>query len=430
MNTVVLTGSQRLGGNVKAPPSKSETIREVIASTLSRGASEILGPLSADDTNAARRCCQALGARITVRRNSWKIWSDGRIRCPRKPLNCIESATTLRFLAAVGSSAPGIVVLTGKESLLKRPIGLLLSSLRQLGVDCFTEEGDIYPPVLNLGGGLDGGDVNLRGDESSQYVSALLFASPQARREVKISLTTPLESTPYVNLTLRTLKDHGIQFKASEELNYFEIRQGQEYRPISVSISGDYSSISFLLVSAVITDSRIKVGNLRRGSGQADERIVQILKNMGVKISLGSDFLSIMGVPERLVPMDIDVRDCPDLTPALAVLACFADGTSILRGTRRLRIKESDRVSVLVSELSKMGVEIKSKDDQLVIEGLDRLRGAVIESHGDHRIAMAGVTAALAAEGTSQIIGAQTISKSYPNFLQDLKILGAKLDVR
>ena len=151
---------------------------------------------------------------------------------------------------------------------------------------------------------------------------------------------------------------------------------------------------------------------------------------MGVEISLGSDFLSIRGVPERLVPIDIDVRDCPDLTPALAVLACFTDGTSILRGTRRLRIKESDRVSVLVSELSKMGVEIKSKDDQLVIEGPSRLRGAVIESHGDHRIAMAGVTAGLAAKGTSKVVDAQTISKSYPNFLQDLRILGAKLDVK
>jgi 3-phosphoshikimate 1-carboxyvinyltransferase len=430
MNTVILPGSQTISGGIRAPPSKSETIREVIASTLSRGASEIVGPLSADDTDAVRQCCQALGARITVRPGSWEIWSDGRIPSRRKPLNCIESATTLRLLTAVSSSAPGIVVLTGKESLLKRPIGLLISSLRRLGVDCFTEEGDIYPPILNLGGGLDGGDVSLRGDESSQYISALLLASPQARKEVKISLSTPLESTPYVNLTLRTLKGHRIQFKASEEMDYFEIRQGQNYRPMNVSISGDYSSISFLLVSAVITGSSIKVSNLKHGSGQADERIVQILENMGVEISLGSDFLSIIRVPKRLVPMDIDMRDCPDLTPALAVLACFADGTSILRGTRRLRIKESDRASVLVSELSKMGVEIKSKDDQLVIEGLCRLKGAVIESHGDHRIAMAGVTAALAAKGTSQIVDAQTISKSYPNFLQDLKSLGAKLDVK
>lgn len=415
---------------MRAPPSKSETIREVIASTLSKGASEILGPLSADDTDAARQCCQALGARITVRSDSWEISSDGQIGSPRIILNCLESATTLRFLTAVGSLAPGIVVLTGKESLLKRPIGLLISSLRQLGVDCYTKDGDIYPPVLTLGGGLDGGDVRLRGDESSQYISALLLASPKARRGVKISLSTPLESTPYVKLTLCTLKDHGIQFEASEEMDYFEVRQGQNYKPVNVSISGDYSSISFLLVSAVITGSRIRISNLKRCSGQADERIVQVLENIGVEISLGSDFLSVMEVPERLVPMDIDIRDCPDLTPALAVLACFLDGTSILRGTRRLRIKESDRVSVLVSELSKMGVGIKSKNDQLVIEGPCRLRGAVIESHGDHRIAMAGVTAGLAAKGISKVVDAQTISKSYPNFLQDLRILGAKLDVK
>lgn len=430
MSTVILPGSQTLRGNTSAPPSKSETIREAVASLLSKGTSLIINPLLSDDTEATLKCCQALGAKTAVDPFSWEIQSQGEIRSPRTPVNCLESATTLRFLTAIAALAPGPVVLTGEKSLLNRPVGILAACLRQLGVDCFTEKGDGYPPVIVMGGGIEGGEATLRGDESSQYVSALLFASPRARSAIRVKLSSPLESAPYVELTLRTLRRRGIEVYSSKEMDDYSIHSGQSYQPENVKISGDYSSASFLLVAGVITRSKISVSNLTRDSGQADEKILQVLGEMGVKTHIESDAVSIVKVPQTLSSIDLDIGDSPDLAPVLSVLACFAEGTSILRGARRLKIKESDRLSALESELSKMGAEIKAENDQLLIEGTHSLRGATIDSHGDHRIAMAGVVAGLAADGISQVLGAQTISKSYPNFLQDLINLGAKLDVR
>ncbi len=430
MDLVTVPGSQKLSGNVNAPASKSETIREVLASTLARGNSRIFDPLVADDTDAIRECCQALGARIEITPKYWEVQSGGKIRSPGTTLNCHESGSTLRFLAGASSLAHGPVVLTGRTPLLQRPIGILVSSLRQLGMQCFTEKGDNYPPVLILGGGLRGGDAILPGDESSQYVSALLFASPKAQERVRIRLSTPLESAPYVRLTLRTLRRRGIKLDSSDEMDNYTIPPNQEYQATNVAISGDYSSASLLMVAAAITNSEIRIGNLTSRSGQADERIIQVLEEMGIQIGIQPDSVSISRETRELAPIDIDVRDSPDLAPALAVLGCFADGKTLIRGTRRLRIKESDRASALESELSKMGAEIEVKRDIIVVEGTDRLRGAQIDSHGDHRIAMATVVAALAAEGVSEILDAQTISKSYPNFLRDLRSLGAKLDVR
>ncbi len=430
MSKVTVSGPQILRGVVSTPPSKSETIREIIASTLSKGVSKITDPLLSDDTRAALHCCQALGTKIVEGAGFWEIRSDGRIRAPWTPLDCVESASTLRFLMAVSSLSAGPVVLTGNPPLLERPVGILASCLRKLGVDCFTEKGDNFPPVLVMGGGLKGGETDLRGDESSQYVSALLFASPKARETVRVRLSTPLESAPYVDMTLRTLRKRGICIDTSDKMDDYVIRGGQAYKALDVEVSGDYSSAAFLLAAAVITDSKIRIDNLIQGSGQADEKIIQILEDMGVGINIESDSVSIASVPERLSSIDIDVRDCPDLVPPLSVLASLAEGTSRIRGTRRLRLKESDRASALQSELSKMGVEIKAKDNQLIIEGTHSLRGAIIDSHGDHRIAMAGVIAALAAEGLSRILGTQYISKSYPNFLRDLGTLGANLDVR
>jgi 3-phosphoshikimate 1-carboxyvinyltransferase len=320
--------------------------------------------------------------------------------------------------------------LTGEKSLLRRPVGVLAACLRQLGVGCFTEKGDDYPPIIVMGGGIEGAEASLRGDESSQYVSALLFASPRARSAIRVKLSTPLESTPYVELTLRTLRRRGIRVDSSREMDNYSIHPGQSYQPLGVKISGDYSSASFILAAGVITRSKISVSNLTRDSGQADEKILRILGQMGVETSIESDVVSIVEAPGALSSIDVDVGDSPDLAPVLSVLACFAEGTSILRGAGRLRIKESDRLSALESELSKMGAKIKAKNDQLVIEGTRRLSVATIDSHGDHRIAMAGIVAGLAVDGVSQVLGAQTISKSYPNFLQDLRTLGAKLDVR
>ncbi len=430
MSTVLISGPQTLRGSVSAPPSKSETIREVVASVLSKGASRVINPLLSDDTAATLRCCHALGARTMVSPDSWRIQSRGTVFSPRAPLNCLESATTLRFLTAVGALAPGPVVLTGEKSLLRRPVGVLAASLRQLGVECYTEKGDEYPPVIVMGGGLEGGETSLRGDESSQYVSALLFASPRARSAVKVKLSTPLESAPYVEMTLRTLRRRRIRVDPSREMDEYTIPPDQSYQPTNVKISGDYSSASFLFAGGVITRSKITVNNLVRDSGQADEKILQILRQMGVETNIERGAVSIVNVPEALSSIEVDIGDCPDLAPVLSVLACFAEGTSILRGARRLRIKESDRLSALESELSKLGAEIKAKDDQLVIEGTGRLEGSTIDSHGDHRIAMASIVAALAADGVSRVSDAQTISKSYPNFLQDLGALGAELDVR
>jgi 3-phosphoshikimate 1-carboxyvinyltransferase len=331
-------------------------------------------------------------------------------------------------MTPVAALAQGISVLTGKPQLRKRPIGPLLQALRELGVSCYSVGGGGCPPVIVFGGNVDGGRASIRGDISSQFVSGLLFAAPRARSDVMIRLTSPLESSSYVDMTIDVLNHHGIEVQRSVDCREYHIPAGQTYKPADNTIPGDYSSAAFILAGAAITRSKVKVGNLDRNSLQADRAIVEILSKMDAKIHLSEDSVEVQGGP--LSGLEVDADQIPDLVPVIAVLGCYSKGMTIIHKAGRLRIKESDRLSSLRSELGKMRASVQVKNDTLIVDGSPRLRGAVIDPHGDHRIAMACSIAALGATGSTTIKDVECVNKSYPTFFKDLTRMGVKIHGR
>jgi 3-phosphoshikimate 1-carboxyvinyltransferase len=419
---------KRLGGTVKAPPSKSFTHRAIIAASLSEGRSTIENALFCDDTSATLEACRMLGGRI-VQNKKGILEINGRSRplTPNDVINCRDSASTMRFLAPVCALADGISVLTGGESLRQRPMEPILTALVHLGVLCYSAKGDGRPPFVVFGGGIPGGKAVIPGDISSQFVSGLLFASPLGKNDTDIVLSTPLESKPYVEMTLDILRKHGLKFEVKPSYGRFHVSCQQTYSPSDHVVEGDFASAAFLLAAAAITNSNLRILGLRSDSVQGDRAIVHLLKETGVQIRIGKGFVEVQGIKNELEAINIDLKDNPDLIPVMTVVSCFAHGKSLIRGVNRLRFKESDRETALLEELTKMGGRIKSTEEGIEVKGVKSLRGAELDSHGDHRIAMACVVAGLKAAGTTTVKGVECINKSYPDFVRDIVSLGAEV---
>ena len=407
-------------GKVAAPSSKSYTIRGLVCAALARGESEIMSPLGSDDTEAAIEVLNKVGIRVVQGKNSWLV-SGGNFREPNTDLSCRESAATLRFMTAISSLIPGKCRLTSAPSLSQRPIKPLVQALRQLGVDCSYQEKEAC--VIVNGGGLRGGVTELPGNISSQFVSALLFISPFAEEGISIRLTTPLESQPFVLMTLKCLKAFGIKVKFSKDLREFETSR-QTYTPTKYTVEGDWSSASYLLALGALC-GEVEVENLNLESLQGDRAILDFLKDMGVSVTIGRNSATVRR--SRLRAMKADLADCIDLLPTVAVLAAAADGVSEFTGIERARLKESNRVSALREGLEGMGIKVIEESDRLTITG-SPVKGSVIDSQGDHRIAMAFSLLGSSVGGTV-IDDAECVSKTYPEFWDILKSIGGKVKI-
>jgi 3-phosphoshikimate 1-carboxyvinyltransferase len=409
-----------IDGRIAAPSSKSMTHRAVICSTFAKGRSRVDRPLSADDTESTNRVIQALGVSVEKLKGSWVI-EGGAINPPREALDCGESGTTLRLMTAVCALAEGPSILKGGPSLSSRPMEPLLDALRQLGVECESRGGN--PPVMVNGkGGIEGGEVSIRGDISSQFVSALLLIAPFAREQLQVKVTTRLESAPYVGMTLDVMRAFGVHAESSEGYREFTVKP-QAYKPTTFPVEGDWSSGAYMLAAGVLT-GKVSVENLHVGSRQADEAIIEILREMGTEPKFHGHGVGVECAELREI--DWDLTDCPDLFPIVAALCSTAGGESRLLGIKRLRLKESDRIASMVEGLSRMGIKTDSTDETMTIHG-GVPEGAVIDPNDDHRIAMAFGVLGLAARGETMINDAECVSKSYPGFWGDLEALGARI---
>jgi len=415
--------SERLSGEVSAPASKSYTQRMVIASALSEGTSHIFNPLYSDDTEAALRAVTALGAQFKAEDGSWTI-KGAKPKVAKQPIDCGESGATLRFMIPIAALADGPSTLLFRGSLERRPVEPLLSCLRELGAEAHVGREGGYDAVIVEGGGIVGGKCSIPGDVSSQFISGLMFACPLALTDTEITLTSPLESADYVKMTQAVLSKHTVEV-AVEDMSIF-IAGNQTYKAADGTVPGDFSSAAFLLAAAALTNSEVTVSNLDYEAVQGDKAIVPILKEMGVEGKVCSGSIQVLGRGKTLKPFKVDVKNIPDLVPVIAVLACYAEGTSIITGARRLRLKESDRLLTVSEELGKMGADIQITEDSMTIRGT-ALHGATVDPHNDHRIAMAAAVAALGAEGQTVIKHAECIRKSYPQFYLHIKQLGAEV---
>ena len=417
MNVTVIP-NRALSVEISAPSSKAQTHRALVAGLLSDGTTKITNPLSCDDTEATANAVSTLGAKIVRDVRTWTVQSAGSPSHPVREIHCGESGVTLRFMIPIVSLTGGKVVVKARERLMRRPLEPLAKAMGQLGVRV-TLDGDL---VDVEGGPPKGGTVHIRGDVSSQFISGLLFAGPLMKDGLGLELTSPLESRHYVTLTIETMKQHGIKVQSNKKMSHFEILPSQRYCPAVHRISGDYSSAAFALSAAAITNSKVLVRNLTRTKAEPDAVLVEILSQMGAEATIVEDGVLVYG--GRLKATDINLRDSPDLGPVTAVLGCYAEGETRISGAARLRYKESDRLAAITSELSSLGASIIETEDGLILRGPSSLSGGIVRSHGDHRIAMALSVAALGANGNVVIEGAECVSKSYPNFFDDLRSLG------
>lgn len=423
-----LVSKSKISGKVSAPPSKSYTLRGVICAALAKGESRIMNPLGSDDTAAALDVLGKIGVSVAEDKESWRI-SGGNFHTPTQDLHCRESAVTLRFLTAISAVIPGKCHLTAAPSLARRPIEPLIQAMQQLGIDC---RQDADKTITVNGSKLKGGLTELPGNISSQYVSALLLIAPFAENGITIRLTTPLESQPYVLMTLECLEKFGIEVSASPDFREYKIKK-QSYKPAQYSVEGDWSSASYLLAAGALA-GEIQVTNLNPSSLQGDKAIADYLKQMGADIIIKKDLITVR--KSKLKALTADLTDCTDLLPTVAVLAAAAEGTSELTGIARARLKESDRPSALAEGLTRMGIRVKEEENKLMITGLPaivpmepgRRAGAVIDTRADHRIAMA-FSLLGAVTGDTVINDAECVAKTYPEYWETLKSIGGEVSL-
>ncbi len=308
-------------------------------------------------------------------------------------------------------------IVTGTPQLLRRPNKPLLEGLSQLGVQSESDGG--YPPV-KIKGPMMGGEAQIRGDVSSQFISSIILAAPYAKNPVTVKVTTRLESKPYVQMTIDAMKTGGIRAIPNRDLTEIHVPQG-EYKPVDTRIEGDWSSAAFLLAAGVLS-GKVHVDNVDADSSQADKEILHALGHMGAQIKIKGN--RVTAEKSYLKGLEMDLSDCPDIFPIISSLCAVAHGTSRLTGLGRLKIKESDRLEAMAEGLRAMGAKINVIKDTCTIEGCS-LEGANIDPHGDHRIAMSFAVLGLVAEGETTINDPDCVNKSYPEFWEDLAGLGA-----
>jgi 3-phosphoshikimate 1-carboxyvinyltransferase len=401
-------------GEIKAPPSKSMTQRAIAAAMLADGQSLLLNPSYCDDSLAAMSIAVSLGARVEPQADKMKITGSGELK--EKKLNCGESGLAIRLFSPIAALFDEEITMTGAGSLKKRPMQMIEDALNQLGVKCSSTDGFL---PLTIKGPLKGGYCEIDGSVSSQLLSGLLMSLPLAEDKSVIKVNN-LKSKPYIDMTLGVLRDFGIMI-TNERFEFFRVPGQQKYLPVNYEVESDWSGGSFLLVAGAINGD-LKVRGLRTDSFQSDMAILKALERAGatMKISEGKVEIS----KSDMEAFEFDATESPDLFPPLVALASYCKGITKLKGASRLVHKESDRASTLSEEFGKMNIKIEINDDYLIVTG-GKVKGARINSHDDHRIAMAAAVAALGASDTVHIKDSHCIAKSYPGFFDDLRKVGA-----
>ena len=408
-----------LSGSLRVPPSKSYTHRALFCSALAQGESTLRSPLSCDDTRATSDALSRIGVATEWGAGTARVTRSGELKLPSDVIMCGESGTTLRFMTAICATTPHDTEISGEPSLLKRPVKDLAAALGELGAHCTSNLG--YPPV-HVRGPIKGGSVTISGNVSSQYVSALLLAAPLAGNPMEVKIAERLESKSYVQMTIEMQRDFGIQVDANDSLTDFRVLP-QTYHPTEVEIEGDWSAAAFLLAGAIVAGEKVSVRGLDEKSQQADRHILDILERMKVQVKRGSD--SVTAQKAQLGPGEFDVSDTPDLFPVICVLCATAHGTSTIKGIRRLRIKESNRVQAMSEGLKQMGIQTQESEDAFTVQG-GKAHKAIIDPHRDHRIAMAFALIGLLTDEVT-VIDAECVGKSYPSFWYDIQLLGASV---
>lgn len=410
-----------VSGAVRVVGSKSLTNRALVCAALADGACTLRGASVSDDTHAMIDALRTLGVPVDIDDSRCSIavrGCGGMVPADEAVLNVGDAGTAMRFLTALCTLGYGRFELDGSSRMRQRPIGALVDALRQLGagIDFSGERG--FPPVTILSRGLPGGHAEFDSPQSSQFVSAILMAAPYAARDVTVSIEGDFPSRPYVEMTLALMRRMGVEALAGEDARFI-VPAGQRYRADEVQIEPDASAATYFWAAAAITGGRVCVRGLDATSLQGDVGFVSVLERMGCAVEASAEGLVVAGPPGgRLRAVDMNLCAMPDTAQTLAVAALFADGPTRIRNVSNLRVKETDRISALARELSKLGASVETVADGLTITPPASLASAEIDTYNDHRMAM---SFALAGLRTPIVIrDPQCVSKSFPAYFETL----------
>jgi len=423
MSSEIRIRESAVNGEIMVPGSKSHTIRALVIAGLAGGVSEIRRPLISGDTASCITALEALG--VSFERGEGAIpflrvtGCGGQLKKYEKTIDVGNSGTTLRILTAVAALSGYTTRFDGDESIRKRPMQSLLSAIHELGAGVKSNSG--HAP-LSVSGPLRGGKTMTDGI-TSQFLTALLLACPLAEKDSVIEVFD-LHEKPYIEMTLKWLNDQKIVY-ARKGYSQFQIKGGQRYFPFTAIIPGDFSTATFPLVAAAVTGGKIVIKGLDMNDSQGDKMVFKILNQMGAAVTDRPDGISVAG--GHLEGGEFDLDDIPDSLPALAVAGCAAEGETRLINVEQARLKESDRIMAMCTELRKMGADIRELDHGITIR-TSELKGAYVNGHGDHRIVMALSIAGMIASGETVIAnGAETVKITYPAFVEDFRNLGADI---
>lgn len=402
---------------VAVPGSKSDTNRALILAALTKGTVVIRGHLLSDDTRVMMDCLKTLGVKIRESKSSIAVvGSIFDVMEGEYFLHAGLSGTTIRFLTAMLAIVPGVKTISGEAGLNKRPIKDLVTALQKLGTEITYEENVGFPPLKITSRDFKKKTATINGSVSSQYLSAILMIAPLSGI-TKINIQGKQVSKSYVDLTLDSMKKFGVRVKNNDYKSY-DIPQ-KEYRCREILVEGDFSAACYFAAIAVLAKSCITIKNCSPNSIQGDKEFFEILEKMGNSVEWGEDQVIVCG--KKLLPVNVDMENCPDQAQTLAVLCAFAKGKSILKGIQSLRVKETERVVALENELSKMGIKTKSTKSALSIWGGEPV-ASEIDTYGDHRMAMSFAVAGTKLLGI-KINNPSVVSKTFPEFWEKLSII-------
>ena len=410
MDSIELRPLGRASGSVRLPGSKSISNRVLLLAALARGETEIGGLLDADDTRVMQEALKKLGVKFSGARVEGV---GGAFPVKKADLFLGNAGTALRPLAAALAFSSGEYRLSGVPRMHERPIGDLVDALRGIGarVDYTGSEG--FPPLAIRPGKISGENVRVRGDVSSQFLTALLMALPLTGKPSRVEVQGELISKPYVEITLNVMRRFGIEVKRSG-WRYFEVPSQSYASPGKILVEGDASSASYFLAAGAIGGGPVRVEGVGRDSIQGDVRFTEVLERMGARVSMGDDWVEATG-GQKLKPIDLDLNHIPDAAMTAAVLALFASGPSVIRNVASWRVKETDRLAAMATELRKLGAQVEEGRDFLKISPGPLKPGVAIDTYDDHRMAMSFALAALGGVPV-RINDPQCVAKTFPEF--------------
>ena len=411
----------KISGQIVCPPNKSYTHRAIFLASLAGKNSTVENVLLSADTNATIDTCKKFGAEIEVGNSSIIVKNPIKIGTKVPEINTENSGTTLRIATGIASLFSEEIILTGDSSLQKRLMQPLLDALTNIGAQCNSTDGK---PPIKIKGKITGGEVKIPGNFSSQFISALLICAPLTENGINLTIEGNLVSKPYLDATIATMRKFGVTVQTLIPYKRYNISP-QIYKESTFTVPIDFSSLALLLSAIVLNGEEVivkgNIGNLPQG----DELFIDILEQLGVKVSMDDDQIKIQS-PEKLKGGKFDLSNSPDLLPPLAILALNSSAPIEIFNVKHARLKETDRIAIISRELVKLGIKIQENEDGLILEVSEKISGADLISEEDHRLFMAFCIAGMHV-GDCTVTDPESVKVSYPNFIEEMNRMGAKI---